>query len=71
MIDLGVIRSPVELLQAEAAGPERGLDGDVQRGVGCVVSAGSVCGLQTKRGAPLLTLSGIRKPSPEAPHGEA
>lgn len=47
--DFGVIPCPVALLQAEAAGPERRLDGDVQGGVRCVVSAGSVRGMQTKR----------------------
>ena len=60
----------VVLLQVEATGFEYRHDGDVQRGVRCIIPAGSVRGLQTERGAPLLTFSGIRKPCPGAPHGE-
>ncbi|XP_038553992.1 gametogenetin-binding protein 2-like [Micropterus salmoides] len=40
------------------------------REVYSAISAGAMCGLQTKRGASLLTFSGIREPGPGAPHTE-
>lgn len=57
-------------LQVEAAGRQHRLDGDIQRGVRCFISAGAVRGLQKKCGAPLLTFGGIRKPGSRAPHSE-
>lgn len=65
-----VIPWPLVLLQVEATGLECGPDGDIQRGVQCIISAGAVRGMQTERGAPLLTFSGIREPSPGAPYSE-
>lgn len=61
---------PSVLLQVEAAGLECCPDGDVQRGVQCIISAGAVCGLQTECGAPLLPFDGVREPSLGAPHCE-
>ncbi len=57
-------------LQVEATGLEYRPDGDIERGLWCVISAGAVRGLQTERGASLLSFSGIRKPGPGTPHSE-
>lgn len=57
-------------LQVEATGPEHRADGDIQRGLRCIISAGAMRGLQKKRGAPLLTLSRIRQPGPGAADSE-
>lgn len=65
-----VIPWPLVSLQVEATGLEYGPDGDIQRGVQCIISAGAMCGLQAKCGAPLLTFSGIGEPGPGAPYCE-
>lgn len=57
-------------LQVEATGLKYCPDGDIQRGLQCIISAGAMRGLQTKCGAPLLTFGGIWKPGPGAPHSE-
>lgn len=62
--------SPLVSLKVEATGLEYRPDGDVQRGVHCIISASAMRGLQTKCGAPLLTFGGIREPGPGAPHSE-
>lgn len=54
---------PLVSLQVEATGFEYRPDGDIQRGVRCIISAGAMRGLQTKCGAPFLPFSGIREPS--------
>lgn len=59
---------PLVSLQVEATGLKYCPDGDIQRGLQCIISAGAMRGLQTKCGAPLLTFGGIWKPSPGAPH---
>lgn len=61
---------PLVLLQVEATGLEYRPDGDIQRGLQHIISAGAMRWLQTKCGAPLLTFSGIREPGPGAPHSE-
>lgn len=59
---------PLVSLQVEAAWLERRPDGDIQRGLQCVISAGAVRGVQTECGAPLLSFGGIWEPCPGAPH---
>lgn len=61
---------PLVPLQVEATGFEYCHDGDIQRSVRCIISAGAMRGLQTKCGAPLLAFSGIGKPSLGAPYSE-
>ena len=57
-------------LQVEAAGLEYCPHGDIQGGVRCIISAGGMCGVQTKCGAPLLSFSGIGQPGLRATHSE-
>lgn len=61
---------PLVSLQVEAAGLDYRPDGDIQRGVRCIISAGAMRGLQTKCGAPLLPFSGIGESSLGATHSE-
>lgn len=65
-----LITLPLVSLKIEATGLEYHSDGDIQRGVQCIVSAGAMRGLQTECGAPLLTFSGVREPRPGAPDSE-
>lgn len=57
-------------LQVEGTGLEYRPDGDIQRGVQCIISAGAMRGLQAECGAPLLTLGRVGEPGPGASHSE-